>query len=241
MTYPSKNTLAYCLLLQIKTPSFHDSLSKKEKNHQSLLIFTLQQHLIKLRLPKFDLYSKDLNQLFFISLKEGGELEQELLEQEVGKKLIDFFNLFERKKQELQDLNLCSCRVCSNIWDFFLQLYLDSEKITLCDLNPCKKIQSQSFNLLTNLADEGLSQDEYLLITPSAYTQVGFPDNIQIIKSVELHSLENESMWLYFPHAFSNHLRHPITAAKSPCVPLKLLMETKKIWWQWKSFIFYKS
>jgi hypothetical protein len=123
--------------------------------------------------------------IFLYAVKRGGNYNWEDVRKTVGEKLMLFFEVFHEKITALQDSAACKCRVCSNIDALKLKIFVHSDEALFYSIQQFYELSGKDVILVHRLTKNSVNNDEYILMTESAYSDLEFPDQLTIEQGCE--------------------------------------------------------
>jgi Protein of unknown function (DUF2652) len=113
--------------------------------------------------------------IFLYAVKLSEKYTWEDVRKSVGEKLILFFEVFHNKLAEMQQQAYCSCSVCSNISVLKLKIVVHSGEALFYSIQQFCELSGKDVILTHRLTKNSVTNDEYILMTEPAYSDIDFP------------------------------------------------------------------
>jgi len=90
-------------------------------------------------------------------------------------KLMEFFQRFRVRLQELRRSNVCTCHACANIDQLSLKVLVHSGEVLVHRVLQFNKLSGVDVIIIHRLLKNSVGRPEYLLLTEAAYRDLQFP------------------------------------------------------------------
>jgi hypothetical protein len=93
----------------------------------------------------------------------------------ICRKLMEFFQRFRTRLQELRRSNVCTCHACANIDQLSLKVLVHSGEVLIHRVLQFNKLSGVDVIIIHRLLKNSVGRPEYLLLTQAAYRELEFP------------------------------------------------------------------
>ena len=123
--------------------------------------------------------------VFLYAATNNDQYTYEEIRKEVGEKLLLFFSVFHDRLHEIKETHQCACRACSNIDALKLKIVAHSGEAFFYQINEFNELSGKDVILIHRLLKNSVSEEEYILMTDAAYSDIKFPIHIKVREGVE--------------------------------------------------------
>jgi hypothetical protein len=95
----------------------------------------------------------------------------------ICRKLMEFFQRFRARLQELLRSNVCTCHACANIDQLRLKVLVHSGEVLVHRVLQFNKLSGVDVIIIHRLLKNSVGRPEYLLLTEAAYRDLEFPSD----------------------------------------------------------------
>ncbi len=171
---------------------------KKEVKHSQIVISDLINSIIeKVEIPLS--ISKLEGDAVFIYSSINKHPDQNISKL-IGKKLLQFYEAFERKLIELVESNACDCSACSNIRNLSLKIFVHKGEALLYNIQEFEELSGIDVILIHRLLKNSINEKEYILFTEEAYSYIEFPFKKELLEYKEqLRDIGEKRVLVYIP------------------------------------------
>lgn len=139
--------------------------------------------------------------VFLYAIKDSDDYSWDDVAHKIGKKLIQFFEAFHARLDKLGSNSTCKCGACSNIHILKLKVVVHSGHALFYSIQQFNELAGSDVILVHRLLKNSTNHNEYILMTEGAYTDVAFPQHLQVEKGCEKYEHLGEIDTLtYYPH-----------------------------------------
>ncbi len=96
-----------------------------------------------------------------------------------------FFSAFHDRISKIKLENQCSCGVCSHIDALKLKIVAHSGEAFFYQINQFNELSGKDVILTHRLLKNSVPEDEYILMTDAAYSDIEFPVQIKVREGME--------------------------------------------------------
>jgi Protein of unknown function (DUF2652) len=154
--------------------------SKIEIEHSQFIITQLIEAIIKqIKIP-LQISKLEGDAIFFFAVKQSDKNAWKQARKVVGAKLIQFFDAFHDKLDDISRSKECSCGACSNIKALKLKIIIHSGLALFYQIGQFNELSGKDVILTHRLLKNSVGHDEYILMTDSAYAVIEFPMKIEV-------------------------------------------------------------
>lgn len=171
-----------------------NTISKSQK-----IIIELINTIIKhLELP-LEVSKIEGDAVLLYAIKSEDEEKWEETKKEIGEKLINFFDVFSLKIEELKNSILCKDDVCIAIESLKLKVFVHTGHAEIINIGNFTELSGIDVILIHRLLKNSLIQKEYIMMTESACSEIMFPKIICIETYIESYQdLGEVRTFVYF-------------------------------------------
>jgi hypothetical protein len=123
--------------------------------------------------------------VFLYAIRPGDDGAWSEVCEEVGRKLLRFFEVFSAALVAESESTLCPCPVCRNLDQIKLKIVAHSGEALFHTIDRFADISGVDVILVHRLLKNSVASDEYILMTESAYRDLRFPSEVQVNKGSE--------------------------------------------------------
>lgn len=147
----------------------------------SELIKSILQHInIPLQISKLE-----GDAVFLYATKNNDKYSYDETRKEVGEKLLQFFSAFHQRINEIKLANNSACGVCRHIDELKLKIVAHSGEAFFYQIKQFNELSGKDVILIHRLLKNSVSEEEYILMTDAAYSDIEFPEQIKVEEGVE--------------------------------------------------------
>jgi len=153
--------------------------------HAQMIITKLLEEIIgEVEIP---LHVKEIegDAVFLYAVRPDDEEAWEGTRRLIGAKLLAFFEAFSRGILAGSEFALCSCPSCQNVDQLKLKLVVHSGEAVFHQVGSFSDLSGPDVILAHRLLKNSVPSDEYVLMTGSAYRDVGFAPGIEVRQGEE--------------------------------------------------------
>jgi hypothetical protein len=107
---------------------------------------------------------------------------------DLGQRLMEFFDTFQKKLGELSYSTTCTCNACSNIERLRLKIVVHSGEALFHKVFHFQELAGVDVIIVHRLLKNSLAASQYLLLTEAAQADVELPKGARLLKSVETYT-----------------------------------------------------
>jgi len=123
--------------------------------------------------------------VFLYAIKPDDEAAWEQLRRMIGRKLVRFFEAFAQGILAASEFALCRCPSCQNIDQLKLKIVVHSGEALLHQVGRFAEVSGVDVILAHRLLKNSVPGDEYVLMTESAYREIEFPTDVNVVRGEE--------------------------------------------------------
>lgn len=177
-----------------------------EIKHSQHIISELIQTLIKEVEIPLEISKLEGDALFLYARKDSGLFHLDEIRRITGDKLIQFFEVFHDKLQELTSHTSCTCGACSNILALRLKVFAHSGDALFYKIHQFNELSGTDVILVHRLLKNSEVTNEYLMLTEQAHMDIEFPCKLPVIEGSESYEhLGVIKTFIYNPYKISLH------------------------------------
>jgi uncharacterized protein DUF2652 len=211
--------------------------NKMAQTHAQVVITELIKTIIKQVKIPLEISKLEGDAVFFFAEKSDVMERWEETRREIGEKLIEFFEVFSDKINELAESNTCKCDACMHIEKLNLKVIVHSGTALFYKIDKFSELSGVDVIIVHKLLKNSVRSDRYILVTKSALDTIQFPQNIFFEKSKEDYKdIGKIGTYIYFPggdegfdHGYSALSYKIKNAVIKMVVPMMLNLGIKKL------------
>ena len=128
--------------------------------------------------------------IFLYAPKDSSDFPGDVVSRKIGNKLVDFFESFHGRLNELHTggsavCGKCTCGACSNIHALKLKLVVHSGQAHFYRIHDFNELSGSDVILVHRLLKNSVTHQEYILMTEPAWSDIDFPHEVQIEEGCE--------------------------------------------------------
>lgn len=153
--------------------------------HGQMIITKLLEHIIQEVEIPLEIKEIEGDAVFLYAIKPADEAEWERMRQMIGRKLVAFFEAFAQGILAASEFTLCSCPSCQNVDQLKLKIVVHSGVAVIHQVGRFAGVSGGDVILAHRLLKNSIPSDEYVLMTESAYREIQFPTEAEVIRGEE--------------------------------------------------------
>ena len=123
--------------------------------------------------------------VFLYATTDSNQYSYEDVRKEVGEKLLRLFTVFHEKLREINETHQCDCRACTHMDVLKLKIVVHCGEAYFYQINQFNELSGKDVILLHRLLKNSVSEEEYILMTDAAYSDIKFPVEIKVREGTE--------------------------------------------------------
>jgi len=159
--------------------------SDMEIEHSQRIISELIQTIIRQVEIPLEVSKLEGDAIFLYAKKDSDASAWEDTRKVTGEKLIQFFDAFYEKLQELGNHTSCSCGACSNLHVLKLKIVVHSGEALFYRIHQFDELSGSDVILVHRLLKNSVANDEYLLMTEPAFEDIELPYQLPVEEGSE--------------------------------------------------------
>ena len=174
--------------------------SELEIEHSQHIISELIQSIItQVEIP-LEVSKLEGDAVFLYAIKDSDDYSWDEVAHRIGEKLIQFFEAFHDKLDSLGSCGACKCGACSNTDVLNLKVVVHSGDALFYKIHQFDELSGSDVILVHRLLKNSADNNEYILMTEDAYTDVAFPQHLKVEKGREEYEHLGEiNTLVYYP------------------------------------------
>ena len=141
--------------------------------------------------------------VFLYATVNNGQCTYEELKKQFGEKLLDFFSAFHNRISEIKQTNQCSCKACSNMDVLKLKIVVHCGEALFYQINQFNELSGKDVILIHRLLKNSVPEEEYILMTDAAFSDIKFPVEIKVREGIENYEHVGQVKTLTYCYPFS--------------------------------------
>ncbi|HDY90024.1 MAG TPA: DUF2652 domain-containing protein [bacterium] len=168
--------------------------------HSQVIITELIKTIIKQVKIPLKVSKLEGDAVFTYAVREEDEPSWKYAKNQIGEKLIKFFDMFSEKILELSESNICDCNACNNIDKLKIKIIVHSGEALLYQIDKFYELSGVDVIIVHRLLKNSVQSNQYILITESAYNEIEFPGEFKVINGEERYDdIGRINICIYFP------------------------------------------
>ncbi len=156
-----------------------------EVKHSQYIISQLIESIIQnIEIP-LQIAKLEGDAVFLYANKNNDQYTYEAVRKAVGGKLLQFFSAFHDKIHEIKQANQCACGACSHIDALKLKIVVHCGEAFFYQINQFNELSGKDVILIHRLLKNSVPEEEYILMTDTAYSDIKFPLQIKVKQGME--------------------------------------------------------
>lgn len=156
-----------------------------EIEHSQYIISQLIESIIQQVTTPLQTSKLEGDAVFLYATTNNNKYSYEEVRKEVGEKLLQFFSVFHDTLHEISEAHQCDCRACSNMDVLKLKIVVHCGEAYFYQINQFNELSGKDVILLHRLLKNSVSEEEYILMTDAAYSDIKFPVEIKVREGME--------------------------------------------------------
>lgn len=159
--------------------------SDLEIEHSQHVITQLIQAIIREVEIPLEVSKLEGDAIFLYAVKGPGEHTPGDVGRRIGEKLILFFESFHSKRAEFDHKGQCDCGACTNTRVLKLKIVVHSGQAHFYRIHDFNELSGGDVILVHRLLKNSVAHEEYILMTEPAWSDIRFPQHIEIEEGCE--------------------------------------------------------
>jgi SAM-dependent methyltransferase len=157
----------------------------KELRHSETIIRELMESLIEQVDVPLRVAGIEGDALFLYAVKSGDEEVWKRRGASLVDRLQTLFDTFAQRKVEIGAYSVCRCNACRTVGDLKLKVIAHSGEAVVTQIGGHSSLSGPDVITVHRLAKNSVPQDQYMLMTESAFQDLGAPEGVDISEGVE--------------------------------------------------------
>jgi hypothetical protein len=176
---------AALLIADISGYTRYMTSSRVSLAHAQLVITELMKSVIsEIKIP-LRIIEVEGDGIFFYGIEEPGVCAWDQVVSTIGERVLDFFNAFYRRLDEIKQSNMCPCRACGGISDLKLKIIAHVGDVLFYTIEKFSKLGGPDVILVHRLLKNTIEAKEYLVMTDSAFREMSRTRLFEVEERVE--------------------------------------------------------
>ena len=180
---------------------------QKALAHSQMIISELLNLLVEQVEPPLELVELEGDAVFMHVVKEDSTESWGAIKREIGEQLLRFFKVFGEKVGELGAYSVCLCNACTNIDKLKLKIIVHSGEVLFYKIGNFNRLSGVDVITVHRLLKNSVEADEYMLMTESAYSDIEFPQQIEVVEGEEAYDVGTIKTYTFFPPASTKYTK----------------------------------
>ncbi|MDB5055963.1 MAG: hypothetical protein JWM44_4013 [Bacilli bacterium] len=161
--------------------------NRQSIKHSQTIITELTKTIIQQVKIPFLVSKLEGDAVFLYAHRDTNPTRGQEISENIGDRILLFFEVFSEKVRELAESNLCGCTACTNVTNLKLKVILHSGKILIYQIDQYEELSGVDVIILHRLLKNSVNSNEYLLITEDAFQYIQFSNPIHFHEGKEYY------------------------------------------------------
>jgi len=157
----------------------------KELRHSELIVRELMESLVEQVDVPLRVAGVEGDALFLYAIKTGDEDTWRRRGASLVDRLVTLFETFAQRLVEIGSYSVCNCGACRAVGELRLKIIAHSGEAIFNQIAGHASLSGPDVITVHRLAKNSVSEDQYLLMTESAYRDLGAPAELEVSEGVE--------------------------------------------------------
>ncbi len=153
--------------------------SQKNLEHAQVVISELISAIIERIDIPVEISKLEGDAVFMFSELKDDENSKSKVYNEIGRMILEFFDVFAEKIVELVESNVCDCEVCNSISKLRLKLFVHKGECLIYNLKQWKELAGVDVITIHRLLKNSVQSNEYILVTENIHDMINFPPELE--------------------------------------------------------------
>ena len=195
--------------------------NEKEISHSQMVIRELITTLLNEANRPLQLIRIEGDAIFLYAIKDDSAESWERVSKDLVAKVMTLFKVFSNKLSELTIHKICNCTACINIEQLKLKVVVHSGRAAFYRVNEHQELTGTAPIVIHRLLKNSVQADEYILLTESAYAELGLPEG-EVERGEETYDdIGTIKTYVYYPPAAGPYVPPP--DARPPSIFIETL------------------
>jgi arsenite methyltransferase len=157
----------------------------KELRHSELIVRELMESLVEQVDVPLRVAGVEGDALFLYAIKSGDDDTWRRRGASLVDRLLTLFETFAQRLVEIGSYSVCNCAACRAVGELRLKIIAHSGEAIFNQIAGHASLSGPDVITVHRLAKNSVSEDQYLLMTESAYRDLGAPAELEVSEGVE--------------------------------------------------------
>jgi arsenite methyltransferase len=171
----------------------------KELRHSETIIRELMESLIEQVDVPLRVAGIEGDALFLYAVKSGDDEVWKRRGASLVDRLQTLFDTFAQRLVEIGAYSVCNCNACRTVGDLKLKVIAHSGEAVVSQIGGHSSLSGPDVITVHRLAKNSVPEDQYMLMTESAYQDLGAPDGVDITEGVEQIDTGTFKIYVFVP------------------------------------------
>ena len=176
----------------------------KELRHSQMIIGELLESLMRQVDVPLRISQTEGDALFLYAVRSGDDEVWRRRSANLVMRLLALFEVFEERLLEIQAYSVCKCDACIEVGDLKLKIVAHSGEALVTHLGEFPTLSGVDVITVHRLAKNSVPEDEYILLTESAYRDLGLPSDAEVREGVEEYDTGTFKTFAYLPEVHAD-------------------------------------
>jgi 2-polyprenyl-3-methyl-5-hydroxy-6-metoxy-1,4-benzoquinol methylase len=172
---------------------------EKEVRHSQTIIGELLESLMHQVDVPLRISSIEGDALFLYAIKSGDEEVWGRRSANLVTRLVGLFRVFAERLEEIQAYSVCKCDACARVGNLKLKVIAHSGEALLTHVGEYPTLSGVDVITVHRLAKNTVHEDEYVLMTESAFQDLQLPEGAAIREGSEEYDTGTFKTYIYLP------------------------------------------
>jgi 2-polyprenyl-3-methyl-5-hydroxy-6-metoxy-1,4-benzoquinol methylase len=172
---------------------------EKELRHSQMIIGALLESLISQVDVPLRISAIEGDALFLYAVKSGDPAVWARRSANLVERLLTLFRVFREQLIEIGAYSVCKCDACARVGNLHIKIVAHSGEALLTHVGEYPTLSGVDVITVHRLAKNTVPEDQYVLMTESAYRDLPLPTDAQVRESSEQYDTGTFKTYLYVP------------------------------------------
>lgn len=172
----------------------------KELRHSQMIIGELLESMMQQIDVPLRISQTEGDALFMYAIKSGDQDIWHRRRSDLLARVIGLFRVFRERLLEIGAYSVCRCDACARVGELKLKLVAHSGEALLAQVGDFPTLSGVDVITAHRLLKNSVPEDEYVLMTESAYRDLNLPRDAQVREGREEYDTGTFKTYVYIPH-----------------------------------------
>lgn len=171
----------------------------KTLRHSQMIITELLETLMKQVDVPLQMSRVEGDALFLYAIKPDDPEAWKNRSVDLLERLLGMFQIFAERLVEIGAFSVCRCDACANVGHLELKIIVHSGEALFGDIGEYPTLSGVDVIVVHRLAKNSVEEDQYVLLTESAYEDLGVPEGVTVREGEETYDTGTVNTFTFVP------------------------------------------